>query len=136
MADVVVSSNSERSIAALAVYELHRSVGWWSERTEGDYAEVLRGGPAVGAWDAGDLVGFARAITDGRLHAYVDDVMVRPDWRRRGVAARVVDALCQELSEIRVVSLFASGELVKLSERCSFEPTRQIVLHRRRPPTR
>jgi ribosomal protein S18 acetylase RimI-like enzyme len=89
--------------------------------------------PSVGAWADSVLVGFARAITDGRLHAYVDDVMVAPEWRNRGIAVRLVDGLLDALGDVPVVSLFCSADLAPVYKRSSFEPTRQVVLHRPTP---
>jgi len=89
---------------------------------------------AVGAWSASSLVGFARAVTVGRLHAYVDDVMVHPDWRRRGIATAVVEALVADL-DVTGVTLFCGADFVPLCQRSGFVPTKQVILHRHRPRT-
>ena len=78
-------SNGEREIPAEGVLKLYRAEGWWPERTAEQVRAVLRGAPAVGAWRGQDLIGFARAVTDGILRAYVEDVIVSPDWRGMGV---------------------------------------------------
>lgn len=45
----------------------------------------------VTARDAsGTLVGFANVVSDGLVHAWVQDVMVAASARRRGIATRVV----------------------------------------------
>jgi len=51
-----------------------------------------------GAWilardPRGEIVCTARALADGAKHAWVYDVITRPDWRRRGLAARVMETL-------------------------------------------
>jgi ribosomal protein S18 acetylase RimI-like enzyme len=38
-----------------------------------------------------DLVGFANVITDGLVHAWLQDVMVSPDHQRNGIGAQLVD---------------------------------------------
>jgi ribosomal protein S18 acetylase RimI-like enzyme len=45
------------------------------------------------AYDGDRLVGFARAISDGVVTAYVNNVMVDPDYRRRGIGRRILAAL-------------------------------------------
>ena len=40
----------------------------------------------------GELVGFANVISDGLVHAWIQDVMVSTRRRRRGVGSRVVAA--------------------------------------------
>jgi GNAT superfamily N-acetyltransferase len=129
---VAVVSTTRRPITAPSLYQLHRAVGWWPQRTEEDYAFVLRTCPAVGAWNDAAFIGFARAISDGRLHAYVDDVMVDPGWRRQGIAVRLVDTLVDTLGGVPVITLFCGADLVPLYERSSFVSTRQVVLHGQR----
>ena len=69
-------------------------------------------------------------IVDTHLHAYVEDVIVHPDHRRRGVATVVLERLLAELRACRVVSLFCSTELASLYQRLGFRATRQVVMHR------
>lgn len=81
-------SARSRQIGVLALY---RTAGWWPERTAAQLSAVLRGSPAaVGAWHGmawhgGQLIGFARAVTDGVLRAYVEDVIVAPGHSGGGV---------------------------------------------------
>ena len=87
--------------------------------------------PAVGAWHAGELVGFARAVIDTNLRAYIEDVVVDRTHRRRGVATAILERLLSELSATHLVSLFGSVELVPFYRRLGFRPTRQTVMHLR-----
>jgi ribosomal protein S18 acetylase RimI-like enzyme len=103
---------------------------WWPERTAEQVRAVLRSAPAVGAWHGQDLVGFARAVTDGILRAYVEDVVVSPDWRGRGVGHALLTGLMEQLEPIPVVTLFCSPDLVRYYEASSFRSTRQVVMHR------
>jgi GNAT superfamily N-acetyltransferase len=130
-----VVSTTTKAIPPSALYELNEAVGWWPERTEADFAFVLAHCPAVGAWVESSLVGFARGITDNRLHGYIDDVMVHPHWRRRGVALDLVNLLVELMANVSVVTLFCSEDLILLYERASFTPTRQVILHRTPRPT-
>jgi hypothetical protein len=75
-------------------------------------------------------VGFARAVTDGILRAYVEDVVVCPDWRGMGTGQALVDCLMATLRPIPVVTLFCSPDLVPFYELHSFRGTNQIVMHR------
>ena len=54
---------------------------------------MLQASPAVGAWHGQELIGFARAVTDGILRAYVEDVIVAPGWRGRGVGRALLAGL-------------------------------------------
>lgn len=120
----------QREIPAEAVLELYRAEGWWPERTAEQVRGVLRVAPAVGAWHGRDLIGFARAVTDGILRAYVEDVIVSPEWRGNGVGRRLLAGLVEQLQPIPVVTLFCSERLVPHYEASSFRRTRQVVMHR------
>jgi ribosomal protein S18 acetylase RimI-like enzyme len=124
-----VVPNGEREIPAEGVLELYRAEGWWPERTAEQVRAVLRASPAVGAWHGQDLIGFARAVTDGILRAYVEDVIVSPDWRRMGVGQALLAGLMELLQPVPVVTLFCSPDLVGHYEASSFRRTRQVVMH-------
>jgi ribosomal protein S18 acetylase RimI-like enzyme len=83
--DVIVVSGTEQTISARQVRQLYDLVGWWPERTLPHIQAVLARGPTVGAWIADQLVGFARAVSDGYCRAYIEDVMVHPAYRRQGI---------------------------------------------------
>jgi ribosomal protein S18 acetylase RimI-like enzyme len=124
----------EREIPADDVLGLYRAAGWWPERTAEQVRAVLRASPAVGAWQGRELIGFARAVTDGLLRAYVEDVVVSPDWRGRGVGHALLASLMEQLGPVPVVTLFCSPDLVSYYEASSFRASRQVVMHWTRPP--
>ena len=76
----------------------------------------------VGAYDEGRLVGWARALTDGALFAYVADVFVLEEARGTGVGKRVVEALLarEELQGLRRI-LLATDDAHTLYEGFGFE---------------
>jgi GNAT superfamily N-acetyltransferase len=128
--EVVVAPHAERPIPAGEVLSLYRAQGWWPERTARQVGRALSAGPAVGAWYDEALVGFARAVTDGMLRAYVEDVVVAERFRGAGVGHALVRGLLDQLDPIPVVSLFCARELVPFYETADFRPTTQVVLHR------
>ena len=130
---VEVLSHQKRPINPDAVRALYDSAEWWPQRTAERIAFMLQEGIPFGAWDEDRLVGFARAISDGCFHAYIDDVVMHPDWRRRGVALGLLAQLLNELSEIDTISLFCEPELVALYEAAGFKARpRQVMLHLQR----
>ncbi len=130
MAGWQVRSARERPIAPRLVRALYDDAGWWLARTEADLAEVLATGWAVGAWVGDDLVGFARLVSDGRLRAFIEDVVVRQDHRRSGIATALLRRLLEEAGPIEMTSLFCEPGLVPLYRRLGFRRTSQVVLHR------
>jgi GNAT superfamily N-acetyltransferase len=75
--------------AAWAFLLEHAYWGRW--RSRDDFAEQVRGSwRVVGAYQGNDMVGFARALSDGLALAYLADVYVHPDHRGHGLGAALV----------------------------------------------
>jgi len=67
------------------------SSSYWSPGIARDVVERAIGGSHVlGAYQAGDLVGFARAITDHATFAWIADVWVDEAVRGQGLGQRLV----------------------------------------------
>jgi len=49
------------------------------------------------AWVDGRIIGKARALSDGVCNAYVVDVWTHSDYRRRGIASRLMHLLEEQL---------------------------------------
>lgn len=128
--EIVVVPHADRPIPARDVLALYQAQGWWPERTVSQVSGVLAGGPAVGAWRDDVLIGFARAVTDGVLRAYLEDVVVAESFRGSGVGRALVDRLLAQLAVIPVISLFCSPALAPFYEAADFRSTAQVVLHR------
>ncbi|MBZ8142142.1 GNAT family N-acetyltransferase [Rubrivivax gelatinosus] len=86
---------TDRTPPAAAFKTLYDSTGWGPrERGEAFYAQALAGSWCCCAvWDGERLVGFGRVISDGRLHAFVTEMIVAPAWQQRGVGRTVLQAL-------------------------------------------
>ena len=132
MPEIEVALHKAKPIAPAAVHQLYDQVGWWPERTLAAIARVLHPDTTVGAWDDEQLIGFARAVSDGHLRAYIEDVMVHPAYRQRGVSKLLLDHLLAALAGIETITLFCEADLVPLYERHGFKLRQsQQVLHRK-----
>jgi GNAT superfamily N-acetyltransferase len=72
---------------------------WHRWRTRHDVERQLAGAwRMVGAYDTstGQLVGFARALSDGVALAYLADVFVLPEHRGNGLGKRLVAAMIDD----------------------------------------
>ncbi len=94
-------------------------------------AAVLAAGPAIGAWDGEDLVGFVRALSDGHLAAYVEDVVVDERRRGQGQGSTVLARPMAELTGVAVVNLFRAPGVAPFYEGLGFRPTASVLLQRR-----
>jgi hypothetical protein len=66
---VEIRSFTEKPIKANELKELYYNAGWWEERKEQNIDKMLRQDVSVGAWKDDELIGFARAISDGKFRA-------------------------------------------------------------------
>jgi len=76
------------------ILRLYREAGWCSPSEEKDtrwIGRLLAGSLcALGAFERGKLVGMGRAISDGVCDAYVQDVIVLPGRRGKGIGRKIL----------------------------------------------
>lgn len=129
---VTIALHAQRPIPAEKLKTLFDSEPWWPERSVKDLREVLDDYPAVGAWDRDTLVGFARALTDFRFRANIEDVLVLKDYRNSNIGTQLANLLLQSLEDIDVITLFCRRKLASYYESLGFkEFTRQTVMQKR-----
>lgn len=103
---------------------LYDSTGWGQRPLE-DFERALAGSWAVcTAWEGGRLLGMARIISDGCLHAYINEMIVLPEAQGRGLGRGLLQRLlarCQAagLSDIQ---LFAAAGKSGFYRELGFEP--------------
>ncbi len=83
------------------VLRLYRLQGWWGPPTDRDRdlaASIIRGSHCFVIAEAqGRVVGMGRAISDEVSDAYIQDVVVDPAFRERGIGGRIVAGLVERL---------------------------------------
>ena len=86
--------------AALAeIRRLYLLAGWCTEADDASFLPPLFAGSTLvlSAWSGDRLVGVGRAISDGCSDAYIQDVVVAPEFRRRGIGAALVTGIAARL---------------------------------------
>ena len=81
--------------------------------------------------DPDRVVGFATAVSDGLLTAYVPLVEVLPGWHERGIGTEVLERLLEQLSHLYQVDLSCDPATAPFYERLGFE--RGTAMLRRNP---
>ncbi|MFN8446371.1 MAG: GNAT family N-acetyltransferase [Caldilineaceae bacterium] len=61
------------------------------------------------AWYNGELVGAARAISDGVISSAIYDVVVDPDYQRQGIGRKLMEALLSRLPKRSVMLVSTHG---------------------------
>lgn len=108
-----------------AYWDLFQTTGWNGEYrfSREELARSLENSwYAVSVYGSGQLVGFGRVIADGVHHALIVDLIVRPDFRGRGIGREILGKLVKRCREenIRDIQLFAARGNSSFYEKCDF----------------
>jgi GNAT superfamily N-acetyltransferase len=85
-----------------AVVALYEAAGWWRESETGRAAigPMIAGSFAfLVVTEGAQTIGMGRAISDGVSDAYIQDVVVLPAHRGRGIGAEIVARLTRRCTE-------------------------------------
>jgi GNAT superfamily N-acetyltransferase len=99
---------------------------WWTKgRTRADTQRALKmGGPIFALVDPenGDLVAFARTITDGVYKAMIFDIIVKSTWRGTGLGALLMETVMNDpaISNVKHRELYCLEEMVSFYEKWGF----------------
>lgn len=89
-------------------------VGWPSHPEPATHLRILDNAYAVALavdTDSDRIVGFANAISDGVLSAYIPLLEVLPDWQGRGIGTHLIEVLCEQLGDLYMIDLVCDSDL-------------------------
>ncbi len=121
------------------ILALYRLAGWWrsSGTTVRDRDQVrgIVGGShcfLIATCDADQetpIVGMGRSISDGASDAYIQDVVVAPDWRGQGIATEIIGRIVRRLQRdaIEWIGLIAERNTKTLYQPLGFSPMADSV---------
>jgi GNAT superfamily N-acetyltransferase len=94
------------------VLALYDAVGWTAYTSSPEtVSAALSGSAAIAVAHVGtEVVGLARVISDGASICYLQDVLVRPAYQRRGIGRRLVQLVLQPFSHVRQKVLLTDDE--------------------------
>jgi GNAT superfamily N-acetyltransferase len=100
--------------ANLTPDEVNTAYAWveWPQREAWRLEAIARSCTWFAAREDGELVGIARLLDDGGLHATVWDVIVRPDRQRRGIGTALARAALDRCGDRRIVALVSTPAAV------------------------
>ena len=103
--------------------------GWPNPPTPDTHLRILRGSSQVVlAWDAGQVVGFINALSDGVLTAYLPLLEVLPSYRGQGIGGELVRRMVAELGPIYAIDLLCDELLVPYYQRLGMVAVRGMVI--------
>lgn len=123
------------SLAGIEPHHLHGFfVGWWQPPTPDKHLRLLRGSDhvvlAIDA-EAGRVVGFVTALTDGVQSAFIPLLEVLPEYQRRGIGQELMRLMLDRLDAIPNVDLMCDPDVVPFYERFGMTPVTGMVIRRR-----
>jgi len=94
-------------------FELYESTGWNDKDKKSKeqlFNAVMNSWYFVSAYSNDQLVGCGRVVSDGYLHAYINEMIVLPDFQRKGIGKEILNRLLQRILEqgIKDIQLFCA----------------------------
>jgi ribosomal protein S18 acetylase RimI-like enzyme len=93
---------------------LYKEAGWWSPANDRqpEFVDKIAENSYcfVGAFSDGEMIGMGRVLSDGISDAYIQDVTVLHDYRRRGIGGRIIAHLLGKLQADRIEWIGLIGE--------------------------
>lgn len=86
---------------------LYKNVGWTGYTNHPEIMAKLLSGAFlyISAWDGNELVGLIRAIGDGCYILYIQDLLVHPDYQRKGIGLTLMNRMLEIAKEMRQIIL-------------------------------
>jgi aralkylamine N-acetyltransferase len=111
-----------------AIARLFDAVGWHHRTRDRQRFEQMMRGSAhrVCAFEGGEVVGCARAISDGAFNAYVSTVAVLPAYQRRGIGRELIRRLMAGRDHLQFV-LHARAEVHPFYLECGFRHAEDML---------
>lgn len=91
------------SVEAADLVDLYTSVEWGAYTADpATLAKAIANSTYIVEARAGnELIGLARGLSDDSSIFYLQDILVRPDWQRRGVGKALLDRCLERFQHVR-----------------------------------
>lgn len=89
------------------ILNLYRSVGWTAYT---DDPKSLKEGFnnslfTLAAYEDGILAGIIRVVGDGKTIVYIQDILVLPHYRRKGIGSALIQSVLKKFENVRQIML-------------------------------
>jgi ribosomal protein S18 acetylase RimI-like enzyme len=129
---VITYSSDARGITPLELCGFFS--GWPNPPSPETHLRLLEGSEHIALAlddETGKVVGFATAVTDGVLAAYLPFLEVLPAYQGRGIARELVRRILKPLREYYMVDLVCDPELQAFYESLGFVPLTGMAIRNR-----
>ncbi len=102
--------------------ELFLSVEWSSGEFPEKLVIAMRNFNCVySAWDGEELVGLISAMDDGIMNAYINYLLVKPEYQLKGIGKNLVEKVKQHYNDYQRIAVITMMRESKFYEYCGFE---------------
>ena len=104
----------DAAVSPADIADLRQAVGW--NRMQRDLSDPrLTTTLQLFAFDENHLIGYAQVVSNHVTDAYIQDVMVHPDYQRQGIGTQLMEKLLSRLEEdgIYMVSVIYGEEVLR-----------------------
>lgn len=102
--------------------ELFLSVEWSSGEFPEKLVIAMRNFNCVySAWDGEELVGLISAMDDGIMNAYINYLLVKPEYQLNGIGKNLVEKVKQHYNDYQRIAVITMMRESKFYEYCGFE---------------
>ncbi len=89
------------------ILSLYKAVGWTAYT---DNPKALRKGYqksllTLAAYKNGKLLGIIRAVGDGQTIVFIQDILVFPEYQRKGIGTALIKAVLERYKDVRQIEL-------------------------------
>ncbi|MBE6899300.1 MAG: GNAT family N-acetyltransferase [Ruminococcaceae bacterium] len=112
------------------ILELYKSVGWCSYTNRPDMLEHAfeHSLKILGAHDGEKLIGIIRAVGDGYSVLLIQDILVLPEYQRKGIGRKLISAMLELYPDVYQTELATDNteKTVAFYKSCGFLPYSEI----------
>ncbi len=115
------------------IIQLYRQAGWWPDSTPDEIdltRRIILGSQVfIAALEGDEIIGMGRAISDGASDAYLQDVMVRKDYRGSGIATQIIEIIIKtlQLQNINWIGVIAENNTHPLYQQLGFDQMSESI---------
>ena len=109
---IIMEIREYRTYGETDILNLYASVGWTAYTSS---PEVLRKGfenslLTLAAYEGERLIGIIRAVGDGHTVIFIQDLLVLPEYQRKGIGSALLQKILERYSMVRQIELVTDND--------------------------
>lgn len=124
-----ITYSSEHCPNDLELKELFSTVEWQvSRHIDRLSAAMYKYDNLITAWDGARLVGLVCSLDDGAVTAYINYLIVHPDYQRMGIGKELMRRILNEYRDFMRVELIADAGATEFYDKLDFDAINAVPM--------